>query len=146
MSTFGITFGAGRASAAIRAADALLRSMGNTAVTLRLPSSLAIGGTSSEIGITPPSFDDVDLTPAAVRSLPGSQSVQTGGNVRGRFELLVSATAVLAQVEKRNVDSAEDLFASALGVIHNGTLLRIESLTADEYSGSAYLYRVIAAE
>src|ERR1051326_2938892 len=128
-------------TAAIRAADSLLRSLGGTSVALRIPTPLLSGGTSTEIGLAPPLYQDVPLAPAVLRSLANSKPALA----RARYEILISASAVQKQMELNNFSDADDFFASALGLIYQGDLLRIEDVARDDFSGSPYLYRVTAS-
>lgn len=123
--------------AGARAADALLRSLGAGYVTLRL--AVALEQTNSDLGMAPPLSEDVVLRPAAVRALRSSE------NEGGEVEVLVSAIAVQALAEVRNLDSGEALFEAALGVLVHGRLLRILSVAGHAFGGSVYLYRVLAA-
>lgn len=124
----------------IRSADALLRSLGGASIALRLPQALTSGATATEIGLAAPATQDVTLAPVAVRALSNPHPEKA----RARFELLISATAVNTQLATLNFASADALFSAATGFIYNGSLLRIESLTSDQFAGAAYLYRVIA--
>jgi hypothetical protein len=121
--------------AATRAADALLRSLGGANLSLRLPANITSSGAATELGLAAPIFDDVAVSPVVIRSRSGVQA----GNI---FDLLVAASAIAALVQDRNFDSADALFAAALGFVYNGDLLRIESVTSDDFAGSPYLYRI----
>src|SRR5690348_13170712 len=111
-------------TAAIRAADSLLRSLGGTCVSLRIPSTLLSGGTATEIGLTPPLYQDLPLAPAVLRPLTNAKPAIA----RARYEVLISASAVQNQMELNNFSDADDFFASALGLIYQGDLLRIENV------------------
>ena len=121
--------------AAARAADALLRGTGGRMVILRLPAP-ATAGDAEQLGLAVPEFQDIELAPVVMRSSPGVQGKAP------RRELLVSATAVAALAGSLGYGAAEALFAAAFGVLVDGVLLAIESATADESDGSAYLYRL----
>jgi hypothetical protein len=134
-SNFGLPFAAGRGQAMVRAADAMLRSLGASSVTLRFRTPLASGSVLSLTALD----QDAVLAPAVLRALPPRTQLPDSP----RYELLLSATAVSAQVELFNSASADDLFASALGFIYHGSLLRIESIATDELGGVPYLYRFV---
>lgn len=136
MSTPPVLFNAARANAALRMADSLLRSLGGAAVSLRLPANVANAGTNGELGLSAPIFQDVALCPVVVRDLSTAK--------QQRVELLISGLAIAKQVELQVADSADSLFASALGFVHGDDLLQIESVAADQFAGTPYLYRVIA--
>jgi hypothetical protein len=136
MSTNPLSFQSARANAALRMADGLLQALGGSAVSLRLPTNVANPGTNGELGLSAPIFQDVALCPAVVRDVSTAK--------QQRFDLLVSGLAIAQQVEVQNADSADDLFASALGILHGDELLQIESVAADEFAGTPYLYRIVA--
>lgn len=122
-----------------RAAEAMLRTLGGESVSLVFPVPIAAMGTESELGLNSATTEEVVLAPVVVRSLPPKEG-------RARRELLFAAIAVEAQVDVRAAGSAEALFQSAVGVLHQGSLLQIESVTSEFFGGSAYLYRVVAIE
>jgi len=119
--------------AAARAADALLRGTGGRMVILRLPAP-ATAGDAEQLGLAVPEFQDIELAPVVVRSAQPAQ-----GKAPHR-ELLVSATAVAALAGSLGYGAAEALFAAAFGVMVDGVLLSIESVTTHEAEGSTYLY------
>jgi hypothetical protein len=124
----------------LRAADAMLRVLGGSDVALRLPVYPAATATQVELGLAAPQLLDVPLAPAAVLSLAAA------ADARLRYELLVSASATDAAVEAYGLSSAQDLFNSAVGVIFNGKLLRIERLAVDIFGGIVSLYRLTLTE
>lgn len=115
-----------------RATDAMLRSFGATEVALVLPTAAG-----SDLGLSGPVVEQVALAPAVVRAAAGS---------RPGIELLLPAATVAAAAELRNLNSAEALFETALGVLHGGRLLRITSVASDTFAGTPYLFRITAAE
>jgi len=117
-------------------ADGLLRALGGASISLRLPTNVANAGTNGELGLSAPVFQDVALCPVIVRDLSNAK--------QERYELLISGLAIAQQVELQDTDSADALFASALGIVHGDDLLQIESIAADEFAGTPYLYRVVA--
>ncbi len=123
-----------------RAAETMLRALGGESVSLLFPLPVGAPGNAAELGLSPAAAEQVTLAPAIVRALPPDK---TG---RVRRELLLPASAVAEQLERRAAASAEALFQSALGVLHQGRLLHIESVTPEFFGGSAYLYRVVAVE
>ncbi len=123
--------------AAARAADALLRAAGGRAVLLRMPAPAATGD-AEQLGLAVPEFQDIELAPVVFRSA----RAQIAEGKAPRRELLVSATAVATLAGSLGYGAAEALFAAAFGVLVDGVLLAIESATASESDGSAYLYRL----
>lgn len=130
-------FTVSRARAAGRAAEAMVRTLGGGSATLRLPAS---AGDPDGLGLLVPVLEDVTFKPVASRRL------LAGDDGRLRLELLFPVAAVDAQVEERSLDSAQDLFSSALGVILDTRLLHIERVEAEFFAGVPYLYRVIVLE
>ena len=120
-----------------RAADSLLRSLGGFTVALQIP-AVSAGGDASEIGITPQTYQQLPLSPALFRRV---RTALIEGQAE-KFELMVSASSVEAQVGALQLASADALFAQAAGVAVNGRLLLIEAVAAPEAFGQAYLYRL----
>jgi hypothetical protein len=117
--------------AAVRAADTLLRKAGGRRVLLRLPAP-AVGGDSTEqLGLDAPVFQDVELWPVVL--LAGNKDART---------LLVSATAVEAVVGSLGYSAVSVLFAVAYGVLVDGLLMEVLSMTESEVGGGSYLYRL----
>ena len=138
MPEFSVPFEAARGHSMARAAEAFLRSLGGRAVLLRLPVGVQPG--STDLGLAAPLIEDVALEPAVVRALPPAQDPG-----QSRVEVLLSAAAVQAQIEVRGYESADALFAAALGLVLAGKLLRIAAVTSDTFASVPYLYRVTVA-
>src|SRR5438105_1665258 len=130
MNTFASGSAALRGQAMLRAADAMLRVLGGSDVALRLPIPAAASATAVQLGLAAPQVVDVALAPAAVLPLEASPVQQ-----RLRYELLVSASATNAAVESEGLNSAQELFNSAVGVVFNGKLLRIERIAVEIFGG-----------
>ncbi len=118
-----------------RAAETLLRTLGGETVTLVFPAT----ADANDLGLGPAQTEEVTLAPVVVRALPVD-----GSGVRR--ELLFPAAAVAEQIESRGAVSAETLFQSALGVLHQRRLLHIESVTPERFAGSTYLVRVVVRD
>jgi hypothetical protein len=122
-------------------ADALLRTVAGTTATLR------VAGTNtntdqSQIGLVATTFAEVPVSPVVMRKL--RPSWQEGG--QSKWELLVSATGIQAQVNALDLASAESLFAMTLAVTVAGQDYLIESIAANEAMGQVYLYRLLVRE
>jgi hypothetical protein len=126
----------------VRAADALLRSLGGFNASLRLPAPAVAGVDGEQLGISSPLFQDLPLGPAVFRKV---RIVMTEGET-SKYELLVSASAVAAAVSSQLVASADVLFAMATGVAVNGVLFLIEATAFTEWQGNVCLYRVLLRE
>ncbi len=122
----------------MRAADAILRALGGAEVTLLFPLSTGVT-TGSDLGQGDLPVEQVTVSP--VCSLP-----PMGDRTGRKREFLFPASSISALVEASGGVSAEAWFESAVGIVHEGRLLRIESVFAEIFSGTAYLYRVTTGE
>lgn len=131
------TGGLGSSAALVRAAEAMLRSLGGSEVVLRMKGAVDVGTANANprLGLVTNVGEDVVLAPAVVRD--------TGD---GAFEVVISGRAVEEQVEQRQTGSGEALFEMALGFAVSGKVLRIEEVAVDSFGGVPYLYRVKARE
>ena len=125
----------------LRAAEAMLRSLGGDTVSLVFPLVGMPNDPSAQLGLVDPGTEEVEFSPVVVRNLPTSNS-----GPRRRLEILLGGRAVADEVVARNVASANALFDSALGVLHDGELLHIEGITTEYFAGTPYLYKVVAVE
>ncbi len=120
-----------------RAADTLLRSLGGFSVSLQIP-AVSAGGDAAQIGITTQTYQELPLSPAIFRRV----RIPLSEGVPEKYELMISASAIEAQVGALQLASADALFAQATGVLVNGKLFLIEAIAAPEAFGQAYVYRV----
>jgi len=127
-----------RAGALLRAADALLRALGPSAVIMVLP--VPNGQANSDLGLATPVVEQVPLAPAVVRTL-GSDTAS-----RTQVEVLLAASIVNANAEPRNFDPPDTMFDAALGILHGGKLLRIERVAWDSFADLRYLYRIVLTD
>jgi hypothetical protein len=125
-----------------RVADALLLGSGGRAVKLRVPAPAAPADPAEQLGLAVPQFQDLDLSPAIFRNT--SPKVTEGE--AARRDLIVSASAVASLTGSTDPGPAEALFASALGVLVDGTLLTIVSATGMEAGGAVFAYRLALRE
>ncbi|NYF78565.1 hypothetical protein [Granulicella arctica] len=129
-------------TAAIRAADTLLRSAGGRSVLLRTPSPGTPGDATEQLGLATPTFQDIELAPVVFRKARALFPVGKGP----QWELLVSATAVQAVVRTLAYESASVLFRNAYGVLVDATLMEIVSATGAQIFGAPYIYRLVLRE
>jgi hypothetical protein len=129
----------GRAMAMTRCADSMLRGLGGTQVVLRVPAT-SPGDTASQLGLTPPFSEDVPLSPAVVRMLKPTL------DGRRQMKVLLSSGAVKAAAEAHGVDDASTWLLCSLGLVYRDRLMHIDSLIADHFAGSEYLYHIFATE
>jgi hypothetical protein len=125
--------------AAIRAADVLLRGVGGRSVMLRIPATASAGDVTEQLGLAVPEFQDVELAPVVFRA---ARATVVEGKA-AKWELLVSASAVETLIGPMGYGAAESLFGAAFGVLIDGVLMTVESTTAMEADGAAYLYRLV---
>ena len=122
-------------------ADALLRSAAGSTALLRVTGANTDTG-MSEVGLVATTFAEVPVSPVLMRKL--RPTWQEGGE--SKWELLVSATGVEQQVDARDLESAQALFAMTLAVTVAGQDYLIESVASNEAFGQVYLYRLLLRE
>lgn len=130
------SFGAGRGLAMARVAEAMLRALDGVEVQLRSAPSFSEGG-NPRLGLAQGSSGDVSFAPVVVRNAGGKESA---------LEFLFAAAAVDAEVQRQGCKTAQQLFAIALGLVHDGKLLRVRRVETELHAGTPYLYRVTASE
>ena len=129
----------GHACAAKRLADALLRSMGNTQLRCGSP-ILRAGDTNSQLGLEAPVAQDLQVSPAAVKSL---EPAEDGTR---RIEVIVSITALQAIAKVYQVEDIAAWLRTFEGVVWHGNLMRIAPLTVDRFLGADCLFHLTATE
>jgi hypothetical protein len=125
-----------------RVATALLRANGGTTACLQMPPLQGDSTNAGQIGLDAPGFLSLPLAPAVFRK---ARIAMQDGQLP-KYELLISADAVAAQVTQMQLNSGEALFAMACGVVVAGKLFLIEAVSASESQGQAYLYRLLLQE
>ncbi len=93
---------------------------------------------NADLGLAGPLTEDVEFAPAVLQVL---QPLDDG---TARYDAAIAAGAVEEEVEKRNLESADALFASVLGIVTGGKLLRIVNVTPHACGATVYLYRIQA--
>jgi hypothetical protein len=126
-------------TAAARAADAVLRTLGGTEVILLFAAAGMPADSVAALGLVDPGVEQALIAPVIVREL----TTENNGP-RRRIELLAGWSAMAEQVSQRNVASAEVLFETALGLVYRGEVFHIEGFVVERLAGVAYLYRVAA--
>lgn len=125
-----------------RVATALLRAGGGTIVSLQMPPLQGDSADAGQLGLDAPGFLSLPLSPAVFRK---ARVAMQDGQLP-KYELLVSADAVNAQVTQQKLASAEALFAMAAGVQIAGKLFLIEAVSSSVFQGEPYLYRLLIQE
>jgi hypothetical protein len=126
-------------TAAARAADAMLQTLGGMEVTLLFAAAGLPGDAVSQLGLVDPGVEQVLISPVMVRELTTENS-----GPRRRIELLAGQAAMAESVSQRNVPSADVLFETALGLVYGGEVFHIEGFVVERLGGVGYLYRVAA--
>ena len=125
-----------------RVATALLRAGGGTTASLQMPPLQGDSSNAGQLGLDAPGLLSLPLAPALFRKA----RVAMQDSQLPKYELLISADAVAAQVTQLQLSSAQTLFSMAAGVAVAGKLFLIESVSASESQGQAYLYRLLLQE
>jgi hypothetical protein len=126
-------------TAAIRAAEAMLQTLGGTEVVLLFAAAGVPEGSAGELGLVDPGVEQAVIAPVIVREI----TTENNGP-RRRIELLAGRSSLAEQVSQRNVSCGDVLFETALGVVYQGEMFHIEGFVVERFGGVAYLYRVMA--
>ncbi len=129
----------GQACAARRMADALLHTFGKTQVTLQLanPSS---GDTQSQLGLEAPAAQELQISPAAVKSL---EPMPDG---KRRIEVILSITSLAPIAKVYQVEDITAWLRTLQGVVWGSDLMRISQVTVDKFLGADCLFHLTATE
>lgn len=125
----------------MRAADAMLRSLGGEEISMLLPLSAMPGDAAGQLGLVDPGVEQVKISPVIARSLATANS-----GPRRRVEFLVPASGITRAIAGHDFAGAEQLMEATLGIVYEGELFHIEGFTAEYFGGAAYLYRVLGVE
>ncbi len=128
-------------AAMVRAAEAMLQSLGGDTIALLFPAAILPNDPSAQLGLVDPGVQELYLSPVVVRNL-----ITPPTGPRRRIEFLISATAVSGALAAQNVGTAEELFNGALGIAFDGSMFHIEQVATESFAGAEYLYRVTAVE
>lgn len=129
----------GRGCAGVRLAEALLRSLGATQVTLRL-SDASTGDTSSQLGLEPPTAEDLPISPALLRPLTPAN------DGRRRVEVIIGAASLRAIAKTYGVQDIAAWLLGMQGVLLHDEVMRIATVTVDQFAGADCLYHLTATE
>ena len=125
-----------------RVATAMLRASGGTTACLQMPPLVGDQTNAGQIGLDAPGFLSLPLSPVVFRK---ARVAMEDGELP-KYELLISADAVAAQVSQMQLSSAQTLFSMASGVVVAGKLFLVEAVSSSESQGTAYLYRLLLQE
>jgi len=126
-------------AAAVRAAEAMLQTLGGTQVVLLFAAAGLPADPSGELGLADPGVVQGTISPVIVRELTTENS-----GPRRRIEVLAGRSSVAEQVSQRNVSCGDVLFETALGLVYDGEMFHVEGFSVESFGGVAYLYRVTA--
>ena len=129
----------GRGCAVARFADAVLRTLGGTRVTLRL-SDPSTGDTASQLGLEAPRAEDIEIYPATVKPLTPTD----GG--RRRVEAVVSATSLRSIAKDYGVEDVPAWLLEMRGLVEGESVMRIATVTVEKLYGKECLYHLTATE
>jgi hypothetical protein len=133
----------GRHFALGRAADAFLRALGGTKVTLRI-SDPSTGDTNSQLGITPPTAEDIVIAPAKVQEMEPKAAVTPDG--KRRWQVMISARALRAAAEPYGVTDLSAWLTASQGIVYRGRLIPITSVICQSFAEGEYMYLAFATE
>ena len=122
-----------------RAADAMVRALGGSQITLRIADP-STGDTNNQLGLTPPTSEDVQISPALVRTVAPS------ANGSKRIDVTLSAKAVKPIADQYGVNDIPTWLLTAEGVLFRGKLMHIDTVISDHLGGMDYLYHIMATE
>jgi hypothetical protein len=128
-----------RGLGARRAADAMVRALGGAQITLRIADA-STGDTNSQLGLTPPMSEDLQISPAVVRT------IAPAANGSKRIEVTLSAKAVKPIADEHGVDNIPTWLLTAEGILFRGKLMHIDTVISDHLGGMDYLYHIMATE
>ncbi len=128
-------------TALLRAADALMKTLGGDTVSLVLPGSAMASDTAGQLGLVDPGVQEVIISPVVTREL-------TTGNLgpRRRVEFTLPASAIANQLATLGMGSAGDLFEVVLALNYGGDLFYIETVVPESFAGTVCFYVVTAVE
>src|SRR4051794_13524865 len=122
-------------------AGAPLRSLGGSVALPRVRGG-ATSAIEGQLGAPAAGFAARRLSPGAFRMI----RVPIADGNQAKYELLISASAVEAQVSQLGLSSAEVLFAMGLGVTVGKEFFVIEGVSFTSAAGLACMYRVLLRE
>ena len=125
----------------MRAADAMLRSLGGEEINLLLPLSGMPEDPAGQLGLADPGVEEVRISPVIARTLPTANS-----GPRRRIEFLIPASGIVNAMSSHDFASAEQMMNATLGIVYEGELFHIEGFDTERFGVTAYLYRVVGVE
>jgi hypothetical protein len=133
--------GSGYGAALVRAANAMLKTLGGDSVSLILPATAMASDASGPLGLVDPGVQEVVIAPVVTREL-------TTGNLgpRRRVEFTLPASVISDQLSTLGLGSVDDLFKAVLGLSYGSDLFHIETVVPESFAGTVCFYVVTAVE
>jgi hypothetical protein len=128
-------------TAVMRAADAMLRSLGGEEISMLLPLTAMLGDAAAQLGLANPGVEELKISPVIARNLPTASQ-----GPRRRVEFLVPASGIAKALLSHDFAGAEQLMDAALGIVYEGEMFHIEGFSTEYFGAAAYLYRVVGVE
>jgi hypothetical protein len=128
------------ALAAMRSAEALIRTMGATAVQFCFPLAGSATGDGAQLGLSQPQMEEVTVTPVMVRALCSP------AEFKEQFELVVAASTLEQIVELRAAGDMAGLLEQLAMIRWDGKSFRATKWTSELFAGGEYLYRLQVTE
>ena len=128
-------------AALVRAANAMLQTLGGDQVSVLLPATATASDAAGQLGLVDPGTQAVVISPVVVRNL-------TTGNLgpRRRIEFTLPASAVAEQLPGLGIGTADEFFDASLGLMYGTDSFHIETVATENFAGTAYFYVVTAVE
>ncbi len=125
----------------VRVADALLKALGNDAVSLLLPATAMAGDAGGQLGLVDPGVQEILISPVVAREM-------ATGNVgpRRRIEFTLPASVVAAQLPALGLASGDDLFSAVIGLTYGSEMFHIEQVRPESFAGAVCFWVVTAVE
>jgi len=125
----------------VRAADALLRALGQDSVSLVLPATAMAGDAAGQLGLVDPGVQEIVISPVITRE------VSTGSvGPRRRIEFTLPASAIEHQLPSLGMASGEDLFRAVIGLNYGNDLFHVESVLPESFAGTVCFYVLTAVK
>ena len=116
-----------------------MRATSGATATLLYPPAIGNTTDAGQLGLDSPGYQLLPLAPVVFRKLRAT--LKEGD--QPKYELLISASAVLPWVGALALNSVDSLLSAAAGINVAGESFYIESWAASESLGQAYLYRLL---
>jgi hypothetical protein len=128
------------ALAAVRSAEALIRTMGATSVQFCFPLPASASGDGAQLGLSQPQIEEITVAPVLVRAM------QIPEEFKSHCELVIAASTLDRIVEQRAAGDLAGLLVQLATIRWNGQSFRVTKADRELLAGSEYLYHLQAME